>query len=267
MVAVRVDAIAGAVVSPNSSADMDYGKRHQWALPWQASRNSDEGYAAVSQKSPSSPGVLNAAARGSRGIRFVLITALLISVSALARQALHGRPYSGTDLNLAPKADYYGEPGTLVIQRGSNVKKHEAARYVSMARAADILDRGQSALNPSLDLGDGWIDLQAMRNGQKLGHLVNKTVLLLGDSVDRYFVDHLCQQLLPGSRLSYHALHIPPADLSQIKNPNSHFDEFSEPHLCILPDQLGAAKIWSLMFYGVMTEDDNEWAFKVGRVA
>lgn len=150
------------------------------------------------------------------------------------------------------------------MQKGASVNKHEVSRFLEMDQAMSLQERGQSGLEADLKLGDGWDDIQALHKSVKLNHLVNKTVVLLGDSVDRFFVDHFCRNIVPAAKLTYNALHIPPNDLSTIVTPDNYYDEFSEPHLCTLPDYLGGLKVWSVMFYGVLTASENEWAFKVG---
>ena len=102
-----------------------------------------------------------------------------------------------------------------------------------------------------------------------LRHLRDKTILLVGDSVDRFFVDRFCSEMLGDAdiRLSYRALHIKPADLSDISvlhrtAQHKSLDYFAEPHLCELPSRPGGLNFWFLMHYGVLTQDEHEWAFK-----
>lgn len=177
------------------------------------------------------------------------------------------------------RSEYYDQPGMMVVNERTSAPAARA-RYISMDRV-DALANG--TWGPMLDgasLNDGWDDLMLLRhaadaNSEKEGkrlpaaleHLRNKTIVLVGDSVDRYFVDGFCNDMMTGFRLSHRALHEKPNDLSGINNDNDSwegkdFTDFAEPHLCELPAELGGMKIWSLMHYGVLTQDEDEWAFK-----
>lgn len=250
---------------------MSHGREsRRLALPWPAARSSNAGYSPVSPKpSNLSPGnAVNTpvvgASRALRSTSFIVITALVMTIGSFARESWH-LPLRSSEpavIGTVQRPDYYAQPGTIVVKKDS-VRKYESARFLSMDNAVDVQSRKQTGLESTLQLGDGWDDLQALQRAVKFDHLTNKTVVLLGDSVDRFFVDHLCQDFLPSSELTYNALHVAPADLSPITSPDSYYDEFSEPHLCTLPEHLGGLKIWSVMFYGVLTKDDEEWSFKV----
>ncbi|KAL7004864.1 hypothetical protein EMMF5_005597 [Cystobasidiomycetes sp. EMM_F5] len=249
---------------------MSHGREsRRLALPWPAARSSNAGYSPVSPKpSNLSPGnAVNTpvvgASRALRSTSFIVITALVMTIGSFARESWH-LPLRSSEpavIGTVQRPDYYAQPGTIVVKKDS-VRKYESARFLSMDNAVDVQSRKQTGLESTLQLGDGWDDLQALQRAVKFDHLTNKTVVLLGDSVDRFFVDHLCQDFLPSSELTYNALHVAPADLSPITSPDSYYDEFSEPHLCTLPEHLGGLKIWSVMFYGVLTKDDEEWSFK-----
>lgn len=123
-----------------------------------------------------------------------------------------------------------------------------------------------------------------MEAAQALSYLNGKTILLIGDSVDRFTNDYMCEHLLPNSTKSFRWLHKDSGSLAKIDKPDMYFDYFAEPHLCevsgafIPPPQssldasledLSASsadglfnfKIYSFLFYGVTGEED-EWKFK-----
>ena len=84
-----------------------------------------------------------------------------------------------------------------------------------------------------------------------------KTVLLLGDSVDRLFLD-FATTVLAGSSLDIVDLHTPPHDLV-------HRDEqvdWADPHhLTINPSLVEDAHVWFLMGCGI-TSGETEWQHK-----
>lgn len=181
----------------------------------------------------------------------------------------------------AVRQDYYSQPGMMVINHESD-EAISRARYVHLSQIDKVVNQTSDFPLDEPRMRDGWDDLSLLRDAiddassmqdmampAQLDHLRNKTILLLGDSVDRFFVDRFCNEMMEdsGARLSYRALHVAPQDLSDISNKDNtaqgkDFNEFAEPHLCELPPQLGGMKIWSLMHYGVLPQDEYEWAFK-----
>ena len=105
---------------------------------------------------------------------------------------------------------------------------------------------------------------------QSLSFLQGKTVLLLGDSVDRQQIDYLCQHTFSDATLDVVRLHQSPHDLQRL--PSSENSQkakvFSEPHVCTLPKELfpESTSFWNLMLYGVMAEE-HEWDHKGDYIA
>lgn len=93
-----------------------------------------------------------------------------------------------------------------------------------------------------------------------LRYLHNKTVLLLGDSIDRFAVDSFCEELLPDSKLSIVNLHTAPHDLAVLSS--SSADREGEPHICQLPNPpFGETRLISVLTHGV-TAAEEEWQHK-----
>lgn len=69
----------------------------------------------------------------------------------------------------------------------------------------------------------------------------------------------MCKHLFRGSRLSHARLHSAPHDLSTVSpEDTATHDRHAEPYRCELP---GNTTIWSLMLYGVTSEEDT-WKHK-----
>ena len=83
---------------------------------------------------------------------------------------------------------------------------------------------------------------------------------MLGDSIDRFAVDHFCEELLPDSDLSIVNLHTAPHDLAVL--PSSSANREGEPHICRLPDPpFGKARFISVLTHGAMAAEE-EWQHK-----
>lgn len=104
---------------------------------------------------------------------------------------------------------------------------------------------------------------------EELNFLNNKTILAIGDSVDRYALDTMCRHIFRGD-LSYRNLHLSPDEplLRPVdpKKVSNYYAEFSEPHHCHLTDKttkgaLDDFQIWSLMIYGVVS-GEKDWVHK-----
>ena len=160
--------------------------------------------------------------------------------------------------------DYYAQPGSLVINSDRSAPAAAKARYVAIS-ALNRITRDDQACSPGFDLDDGYAGVMQLSRPHDTSlpdYLRGKSVVLLGDSIDRIFVDHFCKKLTTRGKLSIHALHIAPRDLSVVRHPDSFYDDFSEPHSCTVTDEHGSFRIWSLMHYGTLTDDEHEWSFK-----
>jgi len=222
----------------------------------------------------------------------VLGTDLSAQLSQLSRRpsflSSHSSTSTSSQLATFKSWDYYSKYGSLQLDRkNKRLSQHEKARFVPVEIQERIVtDQEQhkgaksssknrvNVLDPEVRLEDGFDELVNYHKAVKgdieaakaLSYLNGKTVLLIGDSVDRFANDFLCEKLLPNSTLSYRYMHKDAGSLAKIEKPDMYHDYFAEPHLCEVSgsdgeDTLFNFKIYSLLFYGV-TGEEQEWRFK-----
>lgn len=117
-----------------------------------------------------------------------------------------------------------------------------------------------------------------------LEYLQNKTILLIGDSIDRNQIEYMCTKVLKGQS-SVKILHEAPYDLSPFQWDDRYVraSAWSEPRVCHFPrasagdasssdrdreregamahSVFGGTEIWQLMTYGVLAQEET-WKFK-----
>jgi len=175
--------------------------------------------------------------------------------------------------------DHYRVPGLLQVDEKQSVV-HRRVRYLPLTALSGLVAKNQTGLEADVDLEDGFDILESFHKAvslndeaaaDELSFLSNKTILIIGDSVDRFAVDAMCNGIFRGD-LSYRNLHKLPAeelpllDRIEWEQVNSYIDEFSEPRRCELSPKTTNGKlenvnIWSLMIYGVVSGADD-WAHK-----
>lgn len=156
--------------------------------------------------------------------------------------------------------DYYAQPGMLQVDR-SNKDQHRIARWIPYHEWEALAETKESGLEADVELGDGFDLLEAITAAVKdstvaaeakldgrFDYLYNKTILLLGDSVDRGAIDYACD-LLHGT-LSVRQFLTAPQDLRK-----GSTNKLGDPHHCQLPALFGNTTLWSWMTYGSITDE------------
>lgn len=163
----------------------------------------------------------------------------------------------------------YGAPGWLAVDR--TIKPiHRRARWVPLDRLQDLAQLGLTGLETDYQLDDGYDLLSQYRNAlgptnntqalseiPNLSFLRDKTILLIGDSQDRYLTDVACEDHLQGT-LTYRDFwwrQDGEHSLSEVVAGKKY--RTIALHHCQLPSSLGNTSIWSSTTYGSVTEEDT----------
>lgn len=167
--------------------------------------------------------------------------------------------------------DHYKKPGTLQLDRNNYRPAWRRARWIPLEHIPELTSTGRNGLERDYHLGDGFDLLEAIhaylkhapkadpfQDGQEspsipshFDYLRNKTIIVLGDGVDRNSLDYACEHLLGGQR-SIRKYTEQPIDLSKESD-----KERRDPHLCKLPDFLQGTTIWSFMTYSILATEDT----------
>jgi hypothetical protein len=159
------------------------------------------------------------------------------------------------------KSDYYARPGMLQIDRNISQSTRQA-RWIPYQHWEDLEQEGLTGLEGETRLGDGFDILQDWQKAleaqtfaqeatrsRQFSFFTNKTVVFLGDSVDRGTSDDICDML--GGKRDYRKF-TDPVDLSA-KSSNT----LADSHHCQLPSLFGNSSIWTFMIYGSTSTEDT----------
>jgi hypothetical protein len=160
------------------------------------------------------------------------------------------------------KSDYYAGPGMLQVNRSSAQAGTRQARWIPYSHWDSLEEQGLTGLEEEVRLGDGFDILQDWQKALKdktyaqeatrsrqFSFFTNKTVVFLGDSVDRGTSDDICDML--GGKRDYRRF-TKPVDLSAKSNNN-----LLDSHHCQLPSLFGNSSIWTFMIYGSTSTEDT----------
>lgn len=191
-------------------------------------------------------------------------------------QSLIGSGYVDDD-----RPDFYVQPGMLAINRSEAISPSRRARWLPLSELDDLEARNLTGLEGDLKYADGFSLLEeyfgvleqpeggpvpnadeAEEDGAGTGvaadgldYLSDKTVLLFGDSQDRFTIDFLCD-LMQGT-LSYREFFTSSAPQHTLTRPGRQSDWRNALHHCQLPEMLGNTTIWSFMTYGSISKNDT----------
>lgn len=146
-------------------------------------------------------------------------------------------------------------PGMLVINQSEALPLHRQARYIPLSAVSSLATRNLTGLETGLGYNDGFDLLdEYISSTETPDYLVGKTVLLLGDSQDRFTTDHLCTSLVPDAVLSYRNFFTSTSPQHDLFRPDTPEDWQNAVHHCLLP---GGTQIWAFMTYGSISGNDT----------
>lgn len=166
----------------------------------------------------------------------------------------------GSDKYESGRTSYYSQDGMLQVDRSVKAL-HRQARFLPYSLWEDLENQGKTGLEADVRLGDGFDLLEdwtqalkdkdyreaAVQDGT-FDFIRDKTILILGDSVDRNAIGGFCKRV--GGKVEVRQFSNG-EDLTQLSN-----DDHGDPHRCQLPAFAGNATVWSFMIYGSMGNDE-----------
>lgn len=161
--------------------------------------------------------------------------------------AERGKTGLEVDLKLGDGFDLYQEysAASEATKRHKDQKMNdESAPGGKEGGTATAAETAKNDKSPVVTLSDPRFD-----------YLRGKTILLLGDSVDRFAIDFVCKFL--DGKLSVRQFNRPPWAKTPPDLTKTSTDVLKDPHYCQLPPALGNASIWSWMTYGTIAEEDT----------
>lgn len=177
--------------------------------------------------------------------------------------------------------DIYKKPGTLQLDRNEYRPAWRRARWIPLSYIGEMSSKGRLGLEKDLRLGDGFDLLEDIHRAYSdpgrlerdpsfyasFDYLRNKTVLLLGDGVDRDSLVYACKHFFNGTD-EVRRFTQPPIDLRE----PSLIDR-RDPHVCTFPAALvdpstrgssssssgflGGTSIWSFMTFGILSTEET----------
>ena len=171
-------------------------------------------------------------------------------------------------------SDFYAQPGMLLVNRSEAIDAHRHARWMPLTQIDALERQNMTGLEASFQLEDGFSLMDEYIRAYEgdpagedvsvdLDYLKDKTILLFGDSQDRYTIDYLCE-LMHGN-LSYRNFFtrtLPQHDLSR-KGWQS--DWRNALHHCQLPPFLGNTTVWSFMTYGSISTNETWYKMRANQ--
>jgi hypothetical protein len=163
--------------------------------------------------------------------------------------------------------DYYAQPGVLQVDRRDEVPKHRQARWLHLDVLDTLAQNNQTGLEggDAQPFKDGWNLLDEYNRASScaassednddnaFSYMKDKTIVPIGDSVDRGAIDGMCEFLR--GKLTYRQFGDPSKSLLKTV-PREHWR--SAPHHCQLPndERWGNMSIWSFMTYSSMASEE-----------
>lgn len=187
----------------------------------------------------------------------------------------------GNNLAAPRPANYYARNGMLQIQANEEQGDiRTGVRWLLNGDIEQLTAQNKTGLEDDVVLGDGLdlyreyraaLEADVREGGQRrqnetsfatptftdprFDYLRDKTIFLLGDSIDRYAIDFVCSAL--GGELSIRLFNSNPSTRRPPDLTKTSRDSFKDPHFCQLPSALGNASIWSWMTYGSVAREDT----------